>query len=415
MEFNKFFVSYEALDPPPITGMETVYNLNTSQDNSNIPIMGISQQLDNPAEKTYSNQNRYEQYFPEEIQKIEDKNNFENFSFEDNSIEYQNTDLDIALDIALDSTSKDYSNEDLLKLDIEDLLRSEGITHINNKPLRFGSKELRTKGNPNSHHRNKNPHTGYANARDISIMGGDITDYSEFRNVLLNNQKIKDWMEINNWGIINELTPEILGLTKGTGLHFHFGPDKWAVNTWKHWLLTPEIDITKNFRNIDLPKNSSTGKKGKFSQKADFVKALNEGYEKALSKKGLDISYSKILVAQDAFESDWGKKLGAPYNYGGIKGKTGTRSKTTDYENNQYKVQYSTFRNFSSIDEYCQYKVNLLANNRYQAYSKYSSNDPFGFLRHILDAGYGGGDERGKQSYMTGVRKIYKNLTDLGY
>ena len=246
MEFNKFFVSYEALDPPPITEMETVYNLNTSQDNSNIPIMGISQQLDNPAEKTYSNQNRYEEYFPEEIQKIEDKNNFENFSFEDNSIEYQNTDLDIALD----STSKDYSNEDLLKLDIEDLLRSEGITHINNKPLRFGSKELRTKGNPNSHHRNKNPHTGYANARDISIMGGDITDYSEFINILLNNQKIKDWMEINNWGIINELTPEILGLTKGTGLHFHFGPDKWAVRTWLHWLDDPTVDILKNFRTI---------------------------------------------------------------------------------------------------------------------------------------------------------------------
>ena len=363
--------------------------------------------LDNPAERTYSDIYNEDVFGLKGLQENWIDENFV-------GIEQQMKDY---LDINDFNPVKEssYNNEELLKLDIEDLLKSEGITHINNKPLRFGSRELRTKGNPNSHHSNKNPHTGYANARDISIIGGDITDYSEFRNILLNNQKVKDWMEINNWGIINELTPEILGLTKGTGLHFHFGPDKWAVNTWKHWLLTPEIDITKNFRNIDLPKNSSTSKKGKFSQKVDFVKALNEGYEKALSKKGLDVSYSKILVAQDAFESDWGKKLGAPYNYGGIKGKTGTKSKTTDYENNQYKVQYSTFRNFSSIDEYCQYKVNLLANNRYQAYSKYSSNDPFGFLRHILDAGYGGGGERGKQSYMTGVRKIYKNLTDLGY
>lgn len=198
--------------------------------------------LDNPAERTYSDIYNEDVFGLKGLQENWIDENFV-------GIEQQMKDY---LDINDFNPVKEssYNNEELLKLDIEDLLKSEGITHINNKPLRFGSRELRTKGNPNSHHSKKNPHTGYANARDISIIGGDITDYSEFRNILLNNQKVKDWMEINNWGIINELTPEILGLTKGTGLHFHFGPDKWAVRTWLHWLDDPTVDILKNFRTI---------------------------------------------------------------------------------------------------------------------------------------------------------------------
>jgi hypothetical protein len=32
-------------------------------------------------------------------------------------------------------------------------------------------------------------------------------------------------MSKKKWGIINELTPQVLSKTRGTGRHFHFGPD----------------------------------------------------------------------------------------------------------------------------------------------------------------------------------------------
>ena len=136
----------------------------------------------------------------------------------------------------------------LLKIDIEDLLRSEGITSVNGKKIKFGNKNLRpanaSYGVKNSNHKRRDPHTGNAMARDISIIGGTMNDYAEFRKILLNNQRVRDWMQIKNWGIINELTPAILSRTRGTGPHFHFGPDSWARRTWSKWINSPNINIT---------------------------------------------------------------------------------------------------------------------------------------------------------------------------
>lgn len=139
------------------------------------------------------------------------------------------------------------SNTDLLKLDIEDLLKSEGLTSINGKRIKFGSKELRTSnvGSKTSNHRKKDPHTGNAMARDISIEGGSTQDYIDFRKKLLSNPRICAYMQAKGWGIINEITPDILRRTRGTGPHFHFGPDTWAVRTWNAWINNPDIDITK--------------------------------------------------------------------------------------------------------------------------------------------------------------------------
>lgn len=137
------------------------------------------------------------------------------------------------------------SDKNLLSTDIETLLKQEGITIINGKKIKFGNKNLRTNGNPNSHHREKDQYTGFANARDISIVNGEIADYEALRQILLNNQNIVNWMSAKGWGIINEITPEILNKTNGTGLHFHFGPDRWAVRTWKKWLEDPNLPVTQ--------------------------------------------------------------------------------------------------------------------------------------------------------------------------
>lgn len=137
------------------------------------------------------------------------------------------------------------SNKDLLSTDIETLLKQEGITSVNGKKIKFGNKNLRTNGNPNSHHRERDQYTGFANARDVSIINGEIADYEALKQILLNNQNVVNWMSAKGWGIINEITPEILSKTNGTGLHFHFGPDRWAVRTWKKWLEDPNLPVTQ--------------------------------------------------------------------------------------------------------------------------------------------------------------------------
>lgn len=138
----------------------------------------------------------------------------------------------------------------LVSIDIEDLFKREGITSINGKKIKFGSKALRTSsiGTKRSHHRERDPHTGNANARDISIVGGTVKDYADLKNILLSNPTIRKYMQIKGWGVINEITPEILRQTGGTGMHFHFGPDIWARKTWDAWTSSSDIDVTKNFR-----------------------------------------------------------------------------------------------------------------------------------------------------------------------
>lgn len=141
------------------------------------------------------------------------------------------------------------TNGDLIKIDIEDLLKSEGITEINGKKIKFGNRQKRADnasfGVKNSHHKEIDPHTGYANARDISIVNGTDADYAEFRKVLLNNARVRDWLSQKGWGIINEVSTAALKKTNGTGPHFHFGPDQWALRTWEAWLNNPDIDVTQ--------------------------------------------------------------------------------------------------------------------------------------------------------------------------
>lgn len=149
------------------------------------------------------------------------------------------------------TVAQEYKNIDLsfLKTDIEDLLKSQGITSVNGKKIKFGNSKPRPQnanyGAKNSWHKKVDPLTGKANARDISITGGNAKDYADFRKMLLGNKAVITWMNARKWGIINEITREALRRTRGTGPHFHFGPDKWAVRTWQTWLKNPNISVTQ--------------------------------------------------------------------------------------------------------------------------------------------------------------------------
>ena len=69
-------------------------------------------------------------------------------------------------------------------------------------------------------------------------------------------------------------------------------------------------------------------KEGKvYTNPQDFVKDMTEAYTKVLTAKGISTDYAKMLVAQDALESNWGKSsLSKDFNFGGIKAVKGTPS-----------------------------------------------------------------------------------------
>lgn len=177
-----------------------------------------------------------------------------------------------------------------------------------------------------------------------------------------------------------------------------------------HDSVTPVIETPKQ-EVIEKPKVtkkvSKPTKTGKFNDRQDFVTTLNSAYREALLEHGLDPNYSYILTASAALESAWGSKVSGTFNYGGVKGKTGSVKSTIDYVNGQYIRRNQTFRDFSSVKDYCNYVIKLLSNKRYNAFNTHSASHPFQFWRHVLDAGYGGGDTAGKNSYMDSVSKIY--------
>ncbi len=171
--------------------------------------------------------------------------------------------------------------------------------------------------------------------------------------------------------------------------------------------------------NQDL--QSPTTTTGRFNNREDFIRTLNAGYRRALSSKGLDPNYSYILTAQAAMESGWGKHLAGKYNFGGVKisdreaiehPERANRALTTDWNINRgYFRHYQNFRNFSSIDDYCNYRINLLSNNRYNAFNSVGVENPYNFVFHILSKGYGsdyGGPESRK--YVASVMKNYNTV-----
>lgn len=175
--------------------------------------------------------------------------------------------------------------------------------------------------------------------------------------------------------------------------------------------LTRTDNIVTIRRITGQPTQSSTTQDGTFSSRKDFVQTLNSTYRQVLREQGLDPDYSYILTSSAAMESGWGKRVSGTFNYGGVKGKTGSVKSTIDWVNGQYIRRNQTFRNFSSVKDYCNYVVNLLSNKRYNAFNSFSPSNPLALWRHVLDVGYGGGDSAGKDSYMRSISSIYDTVT----
>lgn len=121
----------------------------------------------------------------------------------------------------------------------------------------------------------------------------------------------------------------------------------------------------------------------KFTSKEEFKSIMTPIYERLLRQKGLNPTFAKALVAQDGLESAWGKKPSGLFNFGGIKGK-GTVASTREVINGKDIRLNQEFKDFSSLEDYANYKINLLNNKRYRAFSG-SVND---FASRVARGGY---------------------------
>lgn len=121
----------------------------------------------------------------------------------------------------------------------------------------------------------------------------------------------------------------------------------------------------------------------KFNSKKDFKDTMLPIYERLLKSKGLNPAFAKSLVAQDGLESAWGSKPSGNFNFGGIKGK-GTTKRTREVVNGKDVYINDSFRDFNSLEDYVNYKINLLNNNRYRAFS----GDVSEFADRVHKGGY---------------------------
>ena len=171
------------------------------------------------------------------------------------------------------------------------------------------------------------------------------------------------------------------------------------------------VSTQMSHNDIKLKQQISTqevaeSKEGKiYTNPQDFVRDMTAAYTKALTAKGISTDYAKMLVAQDALESNWGKSsLSKDFNFGGIKAVEGTPfvEKETK-EHDPKKGMYTTkakFRKFNSLDDYANYKINLLNGKRYQAFA----GDPSQFYVRVKAGGYAT-----DPNYVEKLTKIYNN------
>lgn len=125
--------------------------------------------------------------------------------------------------------------------------------------------------------------------------------------------------------------------------------------------------VEKPFEQKKEEAKTSTGKVYKSSEKKKFQDDMYNAYHRALKKRGLSdkeaFEFAKRLATQDVLESNWGQSsLSKDFNFGGIKdfsGK-GIAKDTSEFVNGEMVKVSQPFRKFASIDDYVNYKIDLV-------------------------------------------------------
>lgn len=137
----------------------------------------------------------------------------------------------------------------------------------------------------------------------------------------------------------------------------------------------PIVATSNSFSSKTISSPGYIVPKTTFNGDSDFVQQMMSAYSQELQRRGYDPAFAEYLVAQDALESGWGKHQSGKNNFGGIKGK-GTSRKTKEWDGQQYVTITSSFRDFDSLQDYVNYKIDLVGNSRYNVFA-YSPDQYF--------------------------------------
>ena len=126
-------------------------------------------------------------------------------------------------------------NSNLANMRFEDLIKTYNLPIQISSGYRGknGFRGGKTKSGKQSNHNKLDAH-GHPMAYDIQpLVNGKVdksdSAFANLRNILANNQDVKEWFRMRDWGILDETTPQMMAKTGATGKHFHIGPDRAAV------------------------------------------------------------------------------------------------------------------------------------------------------------------------------------------
>lgn len=126
-------------------------------------------------------------------------------------------------------------NSNLANMSFEDLIKTYNLPIQISSGYRGknGFRGGKTKSGKQSNHNKLDEH-GHPMAYDVQpLVNGKVdksdSAFANLRNILANNQDIKEWFRMRDWGILDETTPQMMAKTGATGKHFHIGPDRAAV------------------------------------------------------------------------------------------------------------------------------------------------------------------------------------------
>ena len=126
-------------------------------------------------------------------------------------------------------------NSNLANMSFEDLIKTYNLPIQISSGYRGknGFRGGKTKSGKQSNHNKLDEH-GHPMAYDVQpLVNGKVdksdSAFANLRNILANNQDVKEWFRMRNWGILDETTPQMMAKTGATGKHFHIGPDRAAV------------------------------------------------------------------------------------------------------------------------------------------------------------------------------------------
>jgi flagellar protein FlgJ len=141
---------------------------------------------------------------------------------------------------------------------------------------------------------------------------------------------------------------------------------------------------------VAYPRANMRGDDLSFSDRQNFIQTLWPHAQKAAQALGVS---PKVLIAQAALETGWGKHFAAPHNLFGIKADQGWQGQTRlqdtlEYDGQAAFLDKADFRAYQSYEEsFLDYVRFLRENPRYeQALAQASNGDAF--LDGLAQAGY---------------------------